>query len=213
MVNAKMPPNGDNNQQFKDSAIWQAVLSLSNRFSVVLLTKDKGFFQSRDPAKGLATNLLKDCADREITVKAYEGIGQYLNALKGEAPKFDREQVKQLIIPEAKSRIANEGERNKIAPTDLLSEEISGFATEIPDCVAIDYTLTFKLEPISPEWRIDRDDPRGVVHGSCYFLLKEEKVTNHYIQRVAIKSIGSLMARSFKDYDDLYPFPRPLPWD
>jgi hypothetical protein len=213
MVNAKLPPNGDKNQQFKDSAIWQAVLSLSKRFSVVLLTYDKGFFLDRDPGKGLARNLLDDCNQRGVTVKAYGGIGHYLNTLKGESPEFDREQVKESIVAESKSRLASEADRYKIVPTELLACDISGFATENPDRVAVDYTLTFKLEPVSPEWRINNEDPRGVVHGSCYFLLEENNVTNHYIQRVAIKYIGSLMARSYKDYDDSYPFPRPLPWD
>jgi len=179
----------------------------------VLLTTDKAFFIDRNPAKGLAENLMNDCAEAGVTVKAYEGIGPYLNALKGEAPKFDRERVKELITAEAKSRLASEAERLKIIPTELLAWDISGFATESPDRVAIDYTLTFKLDPVSSEWRINRDDPRGVVHGSCYFLPQDSRMTNHYIQRIAIKSIGSLMARSFKDYDESFPFPRPLPWD
>jgi hypothetical protein len=213
MVNGKLPPNGDKNQQFKDSAIWQAVLSLSDRFMVALITADKGFFESRDPARGLAKNLLDDCALRGVTVKAYDGIGAYLNALKGEAPAFNRERVIELILAEAKSRLATMGEPLKITPTELLGREISGFATESSDIVAIDYTLTFKLEPVSPEWRINKDDPRGVVHGSCYFLLQEGKVKDHYIQRVAIKSIGSLTARTFPDFDNSYPFPRPLPLD
>ncbi|WP_146400048.1 PIN domain-containing protein [Pseudobythopirellula maris] len=33
MVERKLPPNGDKNQQFKDSAIWQAVLQLSKSLS------------------------------------------------------------------------------------------------------------------------------------------------------------------------------------
>lgn len=212
MVNAKVPPNRKN-QQFKDSAIWQAVLSLSKQFSVVLLTADKGFFIDRDPAKGLGENLINDCAEAGVTVKAYEGIGPYLKALEDEAPSLDRERVKELIIAEARSRLASEAERRKITPTELLAWDISGFATEDPDRVAVDYTLNFKLDPVSTEWRMTEDDPRGVVHGSCYFLPQDSTITNHYIQLIAIKSTGSLMARSFRDYDDSFPFPRPLPWE
>ena len=65
MVMLKLPPNGEKNQQFKDSAIWQAVLALSQNYSAHLISADKGFFLDREPSKGLALNLLEDCQKRE----------------------------------------------------------------------------------------------------------------------------------------------------
>lgn len=54
MVNAKLPPNGSQNQQFKDSVIWQAVLTLSQEYTVHLITNDRAFLLDRnDPSKGL----------------------------------------------------------------------------------------------------------------------------------------------------------------
>jgi hypothetical protein len=44
-------------------------------------------------------------------------------------------------------------------------------------------------------------------------LAKDSNLTDNYIQRIAIKSRRSLSARSFEDYDGLFAFPRPLPWD
>jgi len=52
MVDARMPPNGEKNQQFKDSAIWQAVLALSSDYRVHLVTNDRAFLLNRgDPSK------------------------------------------------------------------------------------------------------------------------------------------------------------------
>jgi hypothetical protein len=73
MVNAKLPPNGEKNQQFKDSAIWQSVLSLSMRYSTMLVTNDKAFFRERDPAKGLAENLISDCTSAGTSVTGFYG--------------------------------------------------------------------------------------------------------------------------------------------
>jgi hypothetical protein len=213
MVNAKLPPNGEKNQQFKDSAIWQATLALSLRYSTVLLTNDKAFFRDRDPAKGLAENLVRDCIDAGTEVKAFYGIGPYLDALKGEEPKFDRERAKELIVGDAMPRLKLEAERWMIAPAEILEFNISAFPTENPDRLAIDYTLTFRLDPVSPDGRVERQDQRGIVHGSGYFLPKDSTLTDHYIQRIALRSRGSLYSRDFKDYDDSFAFPRPLPWD
>ena len=73
-LNAKVPPNGNKNQQFKDSAVWQAVLALSLRYSTVLLTNDKAFFRNRNPKEGLAENLVEDCSKAGTDVKGFYGI-------------------------------------------------------------------------------------------------------------------------------------------
>ena len=213
MVNAKVPPNGEKDQQFKDSAIWQAVLALSLRYSTVLLTNDKAFFRDRNPEKGLALNLVDDCARAGTDVKGFYGIGSYLEALKGEEPEFDREEAKKLILPVALQRLKGEAEPYKRAPTEVLDFSISAFPTEDPDRLAIDYTLTVKLDPVSPEYQVRGEDYRGAVHGSAYFLPKERKLTDHYIQRIAIKSPWTFFIRSFEDYDGAFAFPRPLSWD
>ncbi len=165
MVNAKVPPNGEKNQQFKDSAIWQAVLALSLRYSTVLLTNDKAFFRDRDAAKGLAKNLIEDCTKAGTVVTGFCGITPYLEALRGDEPKFDRERAKALILDVTRQRLKLEVERYLLVPTELLGDSISAFPTENPDRLAIDYTLSFKLDPVSPEYRVEWADQRGIALG------------------------------------------------
>ncbi|MDQ3653281.1 MAG: PIN domain-containing protein [Acidobacteriota bacterium] len=52
-VMEESPPNGEKDQQFKDSAIWESVLELAKSYEVHFITKDKGFYYQRDPKKGL----------------------------------------------------------------------------------------------------------------------------------------------------------------
>jgi hypothetical protein len=111
MVNAKLPPNGDQNQQFKDSAIWQAVLGLSIRYTAVLLTNDKGFFCNRDPSKGLAWNLTRDCTKVGTTVTAFYGIRPYLDTLGYDKPEFDYEKTKEQIVSLVMPLLKLEAER------------------------------------------------------------------------------------------------------
>jgi hypothetical protein len=213
MVNAKVPPNSESDQQFKDSAIWHAVLSLSIRFSTVLLTNDTAFFRNKKPEQGLAENLAEDCMKASADVRVFCGIRSFLEALKCGAPEFDREKIIDLIIPTAMQRVSFEAERGKYVATEPGGFSISAFPTENPDRLAIDYTFTFKLY-----YQEDRKAKvgffkRGVVHGSAYFVPKSDQLTDHYIQRVVFRGHGSMRSRDFKDYDNAFAFPRPLGWD
>jgi hypothetical protein len=60
-VNEETPPNGSKNQQFKDSAIWEAVLELAANHRVHFVTKDTGFYEGRDLKRGLAKQLSYEC--------------------------------------------------------------------------------------------------------------------------------------------------------
>lgn len=214
MVNAKVPPNGRENQQYKDSAIWQAVLSLSMRFSTTFLTTDKAFFHERDPAKGLAENLVEDCAKAGTSVGIFFGVGPYLESLKRDEPVLDIERARELLVAFALPLLNREAERVRVVVGELLDSNISAFPTERGDRLAIDYTLTFKVDRIPPEQRDVLGIPdKGIVHGSCYFFLKDSSITDHYVQRIALKGGGGRYTRDFKDYDSSFPIPRPLPWD
>src|SRR5207249_10623075 len=57
MVYAGVPPNGKKDQQFKDCAIWQAVLTLSPDHAVHFITNDRAVLRDKDNrSQGLAPN-------------------------------------------------------------------------------------------------------------------------------------------------------------
>ena len=61
-INEKTQPNGENNQQFKDSAIWEAILTLSDSYTIYFISADKHFFKNREKqTEELADNLLNEC--------------------------------------------------------------------------------------------------------------------------------------------------------
>jgi hypothetical protein len=212
MVNAKLPPS-DKNQQFKDCAIWQAVLALSLRYSTVLIAYDKAFFRNRKPEEGLAKNLVEDCTKAGVDVKGFYGIGPYLKVLEGDKPKCDENSVRAKVFPLAMQRVNIESERCQTIPTEPFEFSILAFPTENPNRLAIDYSCTFNLDCTRDMGEALGVPDRGIVYGSAYFFPGDNNLTEHYIQRIVLKGRGSTLARDFKDYDNAFVVPRPLSWD
>src|SRR5262249_7986487 len=140
-------------------------------------------------------------------------IPDYLKLLKSEEPEFDREVLKNQLVGEARARIALEAERYRVAPSELIAYDVTAFSTEIANRIAVDYSLTYKLEAMSPDSNIELGERRGFAHGSAFFHPSDGKITSHYIQAVAIKYRSGQLRRSFPDYDETFSLPRPLPWD
>jgi hypothetical protein len=74
-VNECSQPNGEKNQQFKDSVIWEAILTIINNYTVYFITKDNAFYKDRKADHGkLAANLLNDCQKLGGFVHIYKDI-------------------------------------------------------------------------------------------------------------------------------------------
>ena len=81
----KLPPNGPKNQQFKDSAIWEAIKDLAKGYQVWFVTGDNGFFEDRDKTKGLSLSLAEELAANEWVVRLIhtDDLDDVLEELQG----------------------------------------------------------------------------------------------------------------------------------
>jgi hypothetical protein len=224
MVNAKVAPNGHNNQQFKDSAIWQAVLTLSQDYTTYLLTRDSWFLLDRDPEKGLATNLREDCRRVNGSVEVYVDLALCLEALSDDAPSFDEARLTSLIL-ESLAReplvlpIQVEAMRKGSKLGEILtSPEIYVFRTKQADRIAVDYTITMQLEVDQSAIENGGIDGRAILRGSCYYDQAANSLDGHFIEWITFRwnyPSGGFqhMIRSFENTDPSIPYPRPvIPW-
>jgi len=69
-INDKVPPS-DKNQQFKDGVIWADCMNLLQKGDVILVTKDKAFFQDRVYDNGLAVNLKEEAVAFANNIKIW----------------------------------------------------------------------------------------------------------------------------------------------
>jgi hypothetical protein len=187
MVSAKLPPNGPKNQQFKDSAIWQAVLALSGEYTVHLITNDRGFLREPgNPSQGLALNLEEDCGRVGEKVGVYCDLRSCLGAISGYVPSFDKDYLASLIAESIMPRVRDEAVANRLEIRELLDTDIKAFRTGQPDWLAVDYTVKARCEFLdeSLEEPDPRTDCRAITHGSCYYDVQEGSISGHFIEYI-----------------------------
>jgi PIN domain len=78
-VVAKLPPSGENNEQFRDACIWAAALESAKESPVHLITNDRAFFEGRDQNRAVLAKVLQ----HEVKEHAVDISIQSQNSMKG----------------------------------------------------------------------------------------------------------------------------------
>lgn len=177
-VNEESAPNGPNNQQFKDSAIWEAVLELAQSHTIHFITADKAFFAGRDPSRGLARNLQADCASTGAIVHAYEDLPSYLRTLKENIPSLNYKELAAIIEQEVSDELDTFGAAKDFAILKLKDHSISAFLTETKDILALSFELIFDVVDTSEFREAAPIIDFLAVKGDCSYDYSSQKLSN-----------------------------------
>ena len=138
------PPNGAKNQQFKDSAIWEAACELAKLRPVLFVTEDKGFFDSRNPDKGLARQL-QDEIDQGIDIRVFAELAACLAAMQEAAPALERDAVASQLDERIGVEIGEYLSKGGWTTTGSPTIELNVFATENHSRVTISLKAAYPL--------------------------------------------------------------------
>lgn len=144
-VTEKTPPNSDRNQQFADSAIWEAVLDLARAYRVHFVTEDKGFFEGKDPSNGLANVLRKEVAEGGRSIEVYHGLEACLTVLRLATPQIDRSKVTAAIDAAIRTDITLAAGRRGFILLKLVSSRMNPFQTNQVAVLSLAFELTYLL--------------------------------------------------------------------
>jgi PIN domain len=180
-VNSGLPPNGPKNQQYKDSAIWEAIIDLARSYRVYFLTNDKAFFRDPEkPIKGLADNLAAECREIGGDIHIYRDISSCLEDLQKHAAPLDRNEL--AIAIEAKIVFSSlekaAASRDYSLTGERISVSISPFATEQIDKLALTFELAYRLADVSENETAPRLEPTLTVKGNCFYNPITKEVSN-----------------------------------
>jgi predicted nucleic acid-binding protein len=179
------PPNGIDNQQYKDSAIWEAVLELSRDRAVHFVTGDRGFFAERNLKRGLARNLKQEADAVGGGITAHPDLRSYLEAFKEDVPPLDPGELAAAAgraLTEDLRRIAADQE---FELADLTNYNVSTFVTERAKVLAMSFELTYEASVVLPEG--GPPVPASlVVTGECSFDILQKFVFDARLDHVRL---------------------------
>jgi hypothetical protein len=166
----KAPPCGNNNEQFRDCCIWEAVMSMAGRV-VHLVSADSAFYENRSRAE-LASALRAELTTARKDVRIHSSLSSFLEAAGSGAARIDETSIGDAIIKaimDQAREIAAEGTGEPPGATFKLSmahrPKIVGHATPKPSLVAISFEASFDLE----RTHIDED---AEIHDEAMMMLK-----------------------------------------
>jgi len=180
-VNSGLPPNGPKNQQYKDSAIWEAVIDLARSYRVYFLTNDKAFYKDPEhPTKGLVGNLAAECTQIAGEIHIYRDISSCLQDLQKHAAPLDQNElanvIETMIVTLALEKAS--AARGYSLTGERIGVSISAFATEKLDTLTLTFELTYRLADLSEDETAPRLEPTITAKGNCYYNMTSKEIFN-----------------------------------
>ena len=141
MVYRNLPPNFEKNQQYKDSLLWQVVLSLANKYSVHFVTRDKGFFKNRKYEEGPADNIREDIKSKGNRITIYTELASCAKILHSFKKPIDDQTIIDNIFQAAIDDLKKEAKENGYVLKDLESGQLKPFITSDPSKIAVKFRI------------------------------------------------------------------------
>ena len=191
----KVAPNSPDDQQYKDTLLWLAVLDAAKERPVHFITSDGGFYSDKKkPEKGLAGALQQDVAVSSYPVDVFFKVADCLAALDKSKPAIDLDAfipgVTDLIRGPFSEQVAERrGQYGAVVSVRGAAHDVND-----PAKVAVDLFVTFEAE---------FETPAGArVNGTAVFRLTAEGT------RDGTGTLGAPRLEEVKYYDanDTYLF-------
>jgi hypothetical protein len=170
------PPNGPNNQQYKDSVIWESVLELSRDYTVHFVTEDKDFFEEGNPNKGLASNLEEDCIVNGREVFVHYRLESYLKSLREAVPPLDRQRLRDQIERALIRDLRQFATDKDFELNTLVDAPISAFLTENMYVLALSFELVHRASVVLKSG--EEIAAKLITRGECSYNLRDKAVSD-----------------------------------
>lgn len=182
-----VPPNRPKDQQFKDSAIWEAVIDASTSADVHFVSEDKSFFEDRDPKKGVASELQDDIDRAENRIFVHYGLDEYLGVIRDEIPALDEVAIARAIAESLVDQLLERAASKGFQRGSLASHRIEAFVTERPQMLAIKFQLEFEVFDVPYLDMDETADGIEAIEGNCSFNTGSGEVADIQLDSISIR--------------------------
>lgn len=186
----KVPPS-DKDQQFKDGVIWDECVRLLEQGDVYLVTADKAFYKGRQYENGLAEALTQETKGSKHSIYIFPTLSALLETIKTEI-KIDEKALVNEFWESARSSIESILNRNSFAVTGDPTVTIDLFATENPNRLYSEFSISYQCEDLTAD---ERSCAVLNLQGDCTYLVMEK-------QFEAFRNYGEELLFKTKDGED-----------
>jgi len=203
----KRPPCGENNEQFRDCCLWEAVLERSKTGTVHLVTNDGAFYESRDRSRGLEKRLCEEVVAKHCDIRIYSNIREFLSCMEKPVAVLDESAISTTIVDavssDARQLVAKHSDSYALA--SAYERRISGYATPKPSIIAISFEVWFNLRRTkSRNMRTPNKDGRLRVAGVCSYDPKQGTVSDVEVREWSMwTDDGGGIAQTQTSFSDL----------
>jgi hypothetical protein len=171
----KMPPSGENNEQFRDCCIWDAAVSMATDRVVHLVSADTAFYEGRNKAAGLANPLRAELMTTKRDVQIHSSLRDFLAAAEPGAVEIDEtaigDAITKSIMDQARQIAAEDAWPDRRFELGKAHRpNISGYATPKPSLIAISFEASFDLARTTVENGTEsHDQAKMTLKGVCSY--------------------------------------------
>jgi hypothetical protein len=169
---SELPP-----KDYRDSAIWEAILDLSRTYEIYFVTRDKRFFKDQRPSRGLADNLLEDCVKDGGVILAFYDLAQCLKEIREQVPPIDPEMIAFAIDSSIREDLRKRAASKDFELGTMLGHKTDHFETENPDILSVRFALTYEMSDVSQE-EAERAEASLLAGGDCSYDVDSETASD-----------------------------------
>ena len=179
-------------QEFRDAALWEAVLGFAGcRRKVLFVTEDRDFCESRDLKKGLATALKHEIRDLELDLEVLFKLGDAISLLSDEAPKVDQRMLLTQLLRALKPSVVTSALEKEFAIGRELEYPIDYYPTADPKTLVVVYEIAYELHDMSGTGAQARSDASVTVKGECTYKPFDNLIENISFDTLAYAWLNS----------------------
>lgn len=137
-----VPPCGPKNQQFKDAAIWEAVLCLGRGRDIYFVTADTDYLKDKTLASGLAPNLLAEVDAAGIRLRLFGDLPSCLNSLAATPiPNFPEARIRSELAKLVQSELSVIMEAEDGISFGQVETELKPVSSEDADKISMEFVV------------------------------------------------------------------------
>jgi hypothetical protein len=173
-------PPAHKKEEFRDCLLWEMCLDIatSTHDEVVIITEDAAFYQKDKFENGIAYLLREEIERTGANITIFQNISLYLSTLKEEVLKLDLNLVISAINEQVYSTVRASVEKSPHSGIELSESKIDTFLTEVPDDIAIDFRLKYKISELELQEGVMLPEAYGMAEGSAMFNIHRASVSN-----------------------------------